>query len=104
MGNIESSPKRNSKTSRRSTKLHGSTKSLENQDLDEIYKFVHQMKQTNFGDHLLEEFVLRQSAELECDAQTRDSSSIDTFPIKTIQICEESRSGRDSSKHTKTSR
>lgn len=94
MGNTESFPKRTKKQScairtRRSSSGPDFVRSLEEKDLDNIIEFVRQMKQTSIGEHMLEDFIARQSEELESD-EHRQASSIETFPIRSIQIEEQS--------------
>ena len=80
----------NSRMLRRSaSKRRGSSrKLLADQDIDEIYDFVKQMKETNLGGSLLEEFVVKQTKDLE-DANEEQTA----FPIKSIQISADNRNG-----------
>jgi len=62
----------NSKTLKRS----GSQKSLKSQDLDNILQFCQEMKKTNVGGNMLQEFVVKQSVEAE-SGHSRGSGAVD---------------------------
>ena len=90
---FNTSKRTSAKTGRSSLKIHrtssnSSDRPLHSNDIDEIYKLVNHLKQTNLGGHMLEEFVVRQSEEFLNDEHpsAREAASEDTFPIKSIQI------------------
>jgi hypothetical protein len=58
-----------------------SKSSLGAKDIDEIYDFVKELKQTNLGESMLQDFVLKQSKEL-------DASEDEVQVPRTIQIVE----------------
>jgi uncharacterized protein (UPF0212 family) len=98
MGNVESSSKNNRSTrrkvQRRSSLPAGcknslSDRSLEEKDLDYIYKFVQHLKTTSVGADMLGEFVVKQAALVDDEInETVYGASMDdkSVPMKSIEI------------------
>ncbi|CAB9520137.1 expressed unknown protein [Seminavis robusta] len=74
---------RASSKSRSSRKITSNSNSitLGDQDLDEIYDFVNQMKETNLGGNMLEEFVVRQAEDIQT-SEMGGKPSLHSVPIQ----------------------
>jgi hypothetical protein len=58
---------------------------LGDKDLDDIYDFVQHMKKTNMGGGMLEEFVIRQTGEID-EPDKLGGARLNSAPIDIIQI------------------
>lgn len=84
MGNSASSHPKNPKVR---SKHQGSSRTLEEQDLDHIYNFVKDLKTTDDGADLLEMFLERQSTNVEgLEGALYEAKKQEPVPIQSIVI------------------
>lgn len=82
--NLQRKPK---KSLRKAKSLDSASKPLNDHDLDDIYAFILHMKKISIGENLLEQFLDKQSSNVEeLDVVFEEMKKDDAFPIQSITI------------------